>query len=197
MTMNRRDFNKRASGLLVAFCAMGSAIWTTACTAYDNIVRWTGVGIAAFKSVVNLLAGAGIINTVEGVAITAVLGLVKTGMADVQLAIAEYDNAPAAEKATFKGKIAVALQAVADTIQKFWNDLSIPDSQLAALIQGLLGIILAAIAGFMATLPVPVTARKTFSRMIAVVPKKQSPASFVKEINDLLAKNGQSQYAIQ
>jgi hypothetical protein len=195
--ISRREFNKRFSGILVSIAAAGSALQTTACNAFDNIVRWVGVGIAAFTSIVHLLAGAGIVNTIEGTAITVILGLVKTGLNDVQVAIAEYDNAPAANKQTLKGKIATALQAVIDTLQKFWNDLSIPDAQFANLVQGLLGVMLAALAGFMVGLPAPVTARKSFAKMVGVVPKKQSSAAFVKEFNGLLAQGGYSQYSIQ
>jgi hypothetical protein len=199
--MTRRDFNKRFAGILLMFSTLSSALLTTGCSVYDRIVQWVGVGIAAFTSIVKLLAGAGIVSTVEGMAITAILGLFKTGMADVQVAIAEYENAPAASKQTAAQKVSVALQAVIDGLQKFWNDLSIPDGQLASLIQGLLGIILSTLAGFMTQLPVVPVTRKSFPRMIAVIPKKISwhykTTAFVKEFNGLLQQNGYSQYAIQ
>lgn len=196
MKVSRREFSVSSFGMLLA--AMAGSLWSVACASFDNIAKWVGVGIAGVSSVVSLLAGAGIGTTSEGVAITLVLKLLKAGFADVQAAIAEYENAPAANKATAKGRISTALQALADQIQKFWNDLSIPDAKLGALIQGLLGIVLTAISGFMTQLPPPVTTATAVNlpRRINVAPRKMSHGEFRNEFNGLLNQAGYSSYGI-
>jgi hypothetical protein len=196
MKISRREFSLSSFGMLLV--AMTASLWSAACAAFDNIVKWVGVGIAGVSSVVALLAGAGIGTTAEGVLISLVLKAIKAGFADVQAAIAEYENAPAADKATAKGRISTALQALADQIQKFWSDLSIPDARLGALIQGLLGIVLTAIAGFMTQLPAPVTPSTAVNlpRRINVAPRKMSESEFRNEFNGLLSQAGYSGYTI-
>jgi hypothetical protein len=197
MEMTRRQFSLSSLGMFLL--AAASSAWTFGCNTLDNIVKWLGVGTQALNSVVGLLTGAGIINTVEGAAISLVLKLIKAGFADVQAAVDEYDRADPASKLTLKGKISTALQALTDQIQKFWNDLSIPNSQLAGLIQGILGVILTAIAGFMTQLPTPVTPSTSMqlSRRISVTPRKMNAQQFVSEINTLLNQAGQSQFSIR
>ena len=191
--MNRRSF----IGIGTLALAAGSALFSAGCSVFNKIAAWIGVGIAAVTSVVNLLAGAGILNTVEGGLITTALGLIKAGFADVQAAIAEYENAPADSKLTFAGRISTALQALSDQFQKFWSDLNIPHASLAALVQGLIGIILSTIAGFMTQLPPPATPPLTVSKRLSVVPQKRDEKQFRSDFNALLAQSGQSQYAIK
>lgn len=196
--MNRREFGKMGLTATVLFsfvnltgCIFGNVV--------SSITAYIGVGIAAIKSVVAILQGAGIVNTVEGIAISAVLTLIQSAWADVTAAIAEYENAPATNKQTLLGKVSTALQSVADQIQKFWTDLSIPDSKLAALIQGLLGVVLSTIAGFLTQLPQPTPAARisvNWNKSINVIATKRNEKQFRNDFNSLLHQGGYDKYAI-
>ena len=195
---NRRNFLvDSGKGIALLALASGSALFTTGCNVFNKIVAWLGVGIAATKSIINLLSGAGIVNTVQGVALSAVLDTIKAAFADVQAAVAAYENADPASKATFAGRISMALQALGDQFQKLWSDLNIPHASLASLVQGLIGIILSTIAGFQAQLPAPVSPPLSLSRRMAVVAQRRDEKRFRYDFNSLLAQSGQSQYSIQ
>jgi hypothetical protein len=194
--MGRRKFGKSALMLAILSAWFGNT--AASCSGiYAQIAAYVGVGIQAFSSVVSLLAGAGIITLPEGTAIAAVLTLVKAAWADVQAAIAAYQAAPAASKATLSGKISVALTAVQTTIQQFWTDVKIPDAQLANTVSGLLGLVVSTIAGFLAALPVtPAPASARVFKALPINPKVISVSQFRKQFNSILAANGYSQHAI-
>ena len=105
--MNRRSFATRfLLGVGVALTAgTQTACWFTG-TLFNQIMSYVGVGLTAFQAVVDLL--------VPGSApgIDAIVLLVKAGFADLQLAVHDYNNAPAADKTTFLNKISVVLAEV-------------------------------------------------------------------------------------
>lgn len=200
MELTRRMFGK-SIGTLGLVAALGNIITSTACGLFDSILAYVGVGLQAFGSVVDLLAGAGVIPPGEGTLLHLAINAVKVGFADVQAAVTAYDNAPPDQKGTLKGKISVVLAILEADIQKFWDDLKIPDSKLASLVQGLLGIILSTLAAFQTQLPAPpklakVEASKNFSRRIVYTPKKRSVKDMRKDFNQLLHENGYTQHTI-
>jgi len=186
------------SGLLALAASGGAMIFQAGCSVFDSIVAYVGVGLSAVVAVANLLAGSGVTSVGSGEAISAVVDLIKKAFADVQVAIAQYEGAPADQKATLKQKVATALQAVADEIQKFWSDLAIPDPKLGDLVHGLLGIVLSTLAGFAAQLPAPVSTPKAavLKKRVVFSPKKRSVAKFRDDFNKLLEQGGYSSYKI-
>lgn len=202
-TLSRRSFAQK-TGFGIAGLLM-STMLTVGCTfggVTNAIKEYVGVGLQAFQAVVDLLTGSGVIPAGAGAAIEAVIALVKAGFADILKAVADYQNAPADQKQSLLGKISTVLSIVVANIQQFWNDLSIPDAKLSALIQGLLGIIISTLQGFLTQLPAPVSAEPTIRaaglpRKITVSPVKRKMGEFKKEFNGMLAAAGQSQYAIK
>lgn len=183
----------------------GAAIATlgaTACWVSQNtfvaILAYVGVGLQAFQSIVDMLAGNGVINIGTGSAIDAVINLVKVGFADLQTAVNNYQNAPADQKATLLGEVSTALATLEQSLQKFWNDLQLPDAQLAALVEGLLGIILSTLQAFATQLPAPQMKMKLgLKKTVATTPKKRTAKQFKADFNALLAAKGQTKYEVR
>lgn len=199
--ITRRIFGKMGLGLGAA-TALASMLVTTACNTFDNILKYVNVGLQAFQSIVDLLTGAGVIPPGEGTLIDLAIALVKSGFADVQTAVNDYDSAPADQKSSLKLKIALALSILEANIQSFWSDLKIPDVKLASLVQGLIGIILSTLGAFSATLPTPpanVKAEnaKALAHRITVSPKARTVHEFKSDFNKLLVTNGYTQYSIK
>jgi hypothetical protein len=197
--MQRREWLKSLGSYFVLALATGGSLLTTGCFSVSQISSWLGVGIQAVTSIVNLLTGAGVMSTAAGVALTTVLALLKAGFADVQAAIVAYQDAPAANKQTALGKVSTAMQAIGDELQKLWSDLTIPDSQLASIVQGLIGIILSTIAGFMTQLPPPLVQSKAMGlpRKLSVTPQKRTQKQFVGDFNQVISGAGHPELAIQ
>lgn len=200
--MNRRRF---VSTTLFTLAAALSSMGLSCSSVFAAIAYYVGAGIDAVTSVVNLLAGAGIVTLPEGALISTVLQMIKAAWADVTAAVAAYNNAPAAEKTTFAGKVATALAVVQSEIQAFWNQLQIPDASLANTIAGLLGLVISTIEGFMPSLPAPQPigpapaplSQKTVNKApLTATPKKRSAEQFRKEFNEILAAGGHSKWSI-
>lgn len=187
----------------VAAVVIGSNLVLTGCAnVYAQISAYTTVGLQAFQSVVDLLAGSGVISPGEGTLIDTAIALVKAAFADIQVAVTNYNNAPADQKSTMLGKISTALADAEASIQTFWSDLKIPDSKMALLVQGLLGVIVATISGFMTQLPQPTptpvqTKARTLPHRLNVSAKRVTPKEFKKEFNQLLANAGEQKYEIK
>lgn len=204
MHTTRRAFGKLSFGALALGSTLGTMTLETACTfgsVFSQILKYVGVGLQAFQAVVDLLTSAGVIPLGAGPAITAIIALVKAGFADLQVAVTNYNNNPG-DKTTLLGKISAALAAVEASIQTFWNDLKIPDAKLAALVQGLLGLIISTLAGFMSQLPSPpptpaMTDAAQLPNRITVQAQKLTMKQFKSNFNALLAENGYAQYAIK
>ncbi len=202
--LNRRQFGTTSLKGIALLAVAASWFGTSAASCADVFARisaYVGVGISAVTSVVNLLAGAGIITLPEGTLISLVLNMIKAAWADVTKAVADYQNAPAASKATFAQKLSTALAAVQAEIQQFWSDVKIPDAQLASTVAGLLGLVVSTIAGFITALPAPtptpsMAAAKPLKKTLIVTPKQLSPTEFRKQFNAILAANGHQQYSI-
>src|SRR5271157_4940360 len=122
MIATRRGFIKQ-TGFAVGAAALFSNVLTqTACVfgdVYSKIVAYVTVGLQAFQSVIDLLAGAGVINPGEGTLIDAAIALVKATFADIQTAVAAYEAAPSSQKQTLAGKISTAISVAEAQIQQF------------------------------------------------------------------------------
>ena len=196
--MNRREFCSRFPKLGVLLFVLGS-MFETACSwnqsVYEQIIGYVGVGLQGFQAVVDLLVGQGVIKTGQGTAVDSVITLVNAAFAALQTAVADYQSAPAANKATMLGKISTALQVAENDIGKFWQSLSIPDANLAATIAGLLGIIVSTLAGFAVKLPAPPASMKAvIPPALAAAPKARTAKEFKKDFNNILDQNGFGQY---
>lgn len=200
MQLSRRNFFTYGGG---ALAIAGGTMMNTACwfsqNVFDSIIKYVGVGLQAFTAVVSLLSGSGVINPVEGSAILVIINLVKAGFADLQTAVTNYENAPAADKQTLLGKISTALAVLEGTIQQFWNDVQLPNASLAAVVEGLLGIILSTLSAFASQLPAPAVGtvpKKALAKLIVVPAKKRTPKQFKKDFNAVLVQGGYAQYQV-
>lgn len=200
--MNRRSFAQKLGSGMLALGALTQLTFLTACSVFDNILKYVAVGLQSFQAVVDLLAGAGVIVPGLGTVIDAAIALVKAGLADLQVVVTAYENAPADQKATLLQKVSLALAIAEANIQQFWSELKIPDAKLSSLVKGLLEIILSTLAGFGTQLPPPPTSAvldkmKSVPRGLTVTPIKRSASQFKKDFNGVLSAGGYSQYAVR
>lgn len=198
--MNRRQFSGRLASFALLLVAGGSSLFTTGCAAFATILAWVTVGLTSFQSIVDLLAGAGIINVLLGSAIDLIIKAVKAALADIGTAVSNYNTAPTTAKANLLGKIGTALMVAQNMIGQFWNDVTIPDAKLASTIAGLLGIMVSTLAAFQTQVPTPptppVVAVARFPKQLSAAPKARSIKQYKSEFNALLIANGYSQYKI-
>jgi hypothetical protein len=195
MITSRRNF-------LVGAGTAAATIPLAGCPAFlvsleADIMNYVPVGLQAFSSIVSILEDDGVINPIVGTSINTIITAVKAGFSDLQLAIENYENAPAANKQTLLGKIATMISVVQGLLQEFWANLNIPDAHLGSVIDGLLGIILSVLAGFASQLPA-VAARVSVKggKTLAVTPQVMSKKTFKKKFNAELKSAGKAQYAI-
>lgn len=191
-------------GMFATVSLLPAMLTITACpisNIYKKILAYVPVGLAGFSAVLNLLKGAGIGLTPL---LQSIADLVKVALADVQVAVDQYERAPASEKATWLEKIAEALTVAEANIQNFWANLTIPDQKLSALLEGLLGIIVATLLGFQAQLPAPSTPtaqqakamKATLRKKLSVTPKLRSVEEFRTDFNKILQDAGESKNSI-
>jgi len=192
MLTRRRMFSS-----IIGIATLGPTLLTTGCwlsTVYKEILKYIGVGLQAFQGALDLLMGAGVIPAGEGTAISIVINLVKSGFADLQTAVNEYEQAPAANKATLAQRISTIIGILENNIQNFWSSLTIPNPQLASTIEGLLSIILSTLAGFLPSLPAPSPQQRVAVRgKLTITPQKRSVKQFKQDINGVLTANGYKQ----
>lgn len=202
MQSTRRFFGK-GLGMIGLLSALGSTLFTVGCGIVNEIASYVGIGLQAFQSIVDILSGAGVITIGEGSAIDAIVALVKSGFADLAAAVSAYDNAPASAKQSLLGKISTVISIIMAQIQQFWNDLHIPDPRLADTIKGLLGIILATLAGFLTQLPSPGPAAvkandkvKALPNTLPVKAQVRKMTDFKHDFNSILEQNGFGEHKI-
>jgi len=130
----------------------------------------------------------------ESALLTAIVTAVKAGFADLETVVNQYEAAAAADKATLLGKISTVLSIVISDIQNFWNNLNIPNPAIGAIVEGILGIILSVLKGFLGALPAPAPTPATarvFAKVINTPARKMSKSQFEAEVNAILTQNGQ------
>ena len=190
-TLNRRQFTTRSLSFLAALPLLGS-VGCSFSSVYADILKYVPVALSAFSSIISILAGAGDIGSPLAPAIAAVIAQVNKGFADLQTAVNAYDAAPSSQKSTVVGEISTALKVVESYLQAFWNSLTLPDPQMASLVEGLLGVITSTLLGFATQLPVPTvpsavtSMRANLTRTITAAPQKRSIKKFRSDFNALL-----------
>jgi hypothetical protein len=194
MNPTRRGFIK-ISGAALLLSTGGAGVLIEGCnagTVFQDITAWLPTAEMAFAGIVTLLTpflppGA-----------TVLIGEVNAAFQVVAAAVTEYENAPAADKATLLGKIRVALAATSDQIQAFLNAVNIPGNPLIAVALGLAQILISAIEGFLNKIPAPAGAKVHLARTsihcsgvtVVVVPKVRTLSAFKAAYNQVADTNG-------
>jgi hypothetical protein len=167
MQINRREF----TGHLVkgaAVVAIGSeGFLLTGCAGFtvQSVLDWVKIASGSIGGVINLLIGAGILacatcSVLANVALAAITA--------VGTAVQNYLNAPAADKATLKGKIITALHAAFAAAASSFQSVQVIPGNILTLVTGLAGLVIDAIAGFITALGG--TALKSFSLAANSIP---------------------------
>ena len=201
--MNRRTFATRIGQGLAAL-SLAPLLTTTACSfssVYAEMLKYVPLGLSAVASVVAILTGNGIAISPT---VNSALTLIKAAFADLQTAIQQYQDASQGQKSSLIGQIAEGLTVAEANIQQFWNDLSIPDPKLSALIEGLLGVVTTTLMGFASQLPqaqtVPAaqarTMRAALAKHLPDSPVKRTPRKFRSDFNATLSMGGEGTHAI-
>jgi hypothetical protein len=105
-----------------------------------------------------------------------------------------YMSAPAADKTSIGLKLATLIQEAQAQLQTFWNGLNLT-GPLAAVVEGVVSVILSTLAGFLPELPTPITeselVRKAarLPRQITYIPQKFSSKQFRAAVNKLMLAN--------
>jgi hypothetical protein len=204
--ITRRSF-ATLFGKGAAMLGLGSLVSvTTACPAwvsnlYADILKYAPVALNAFSAVLSILSASGI--PMAGI-LAVIIADAKAAFADIQVAVQQYQAAPAGQKTGLLGAISEAIAVAEATLQKFWSDLSIPDVKLASLIEGLLGIITSTLMGFATQLPAPITPaaqqmqrmKAGFPKLLTAPPQKRSLKQFKNDFNAKLKAAGYQKHAI-
>jgi hypothetical protein len=191
--IGRRQFG-RLMGVFTILTTVGWSVLLEGCASFKQISGWVVTGLSSFQSVVDLLVGEGIVMVAIGSVIDLIIKGVKAAIADIGTAVDNYNNAPAATKASLLGKISDALVAAQNEISQFWNDLSIPDAKAASTVAGLLGLIVSTLSGFMASLPAATRQLMTFQKTLPRVAAAKSEGDFKKRFVAILESNGYGKY---
>jgi hypothetical protein len=168
---------------------------------WEEIEEYAQIGISAVDAVLKILVANGVITAQQDASFEAEIQALFT---DVKNTVNDYMNAPASDKNTTAGKVLTALQAVANRLGAFWNDLSIPNAQVAATISALLIVVISTLRGFMewvrsntkpqlAAMAMPMAS----ARVSSVPPKQRTNSQFKKDFNATLKANGLSSYALK
>jgi hypothetical protein len=194
MMITRREFARQAGfGLSVMVSSFASAGCLISASVFDNILTYIGMGLDAFASVAALIP-------VLGPA-AAIVPLVNSGFALLKAAVAEYQAAPAATKATLLGKIKDALLALQDNLAAFVN--ALPNSSpVLTLAVSLIKIIVGTLAGYAAKLPAAAASTTAALRTIrlrgqAVVPVFRDAKQFKRDFNAEIERGGYKQYELK
>ena len=136
---NRRAFIQSGLSYLGLLAISGGTMFLAACASVVNDL------VTAFQSILNILAGAGL---VPGGA------LVVTALQNVLSAVTAYENAPAADKVTLGEKLATIIAIAQADLQTWFAGLNLTGT-LATVIESLVAVILGTLAGLLPTLPQP------------------------------------------
>jgi hypothetical protein len=184
--MNRRTWMLTTGAGAIAFAGGGLA-GCTAASVFAQIEAWVPVGLSALSGILTVLTP--VIGPIGG-SIGVIVGLIKASFADLMAAVSEYQNAPAASKATLLDKIKLILQDLADNFNKFLADLNLNGNPILSLVVSLVQVILNVLAGFAGALPGTPVAMKRQVRLrngstVTVTPAKMTLAQFKAQFNQL------------
>jgi hypothetical protein len=186
--MNRREVI--FSGLAVA--AGGLFGGCNASNVWKDIQTYVPVGIAAFESILTLVA------PLQAPGVDAIAELVKAAFAVLAGAIDQYIAAPAASKSTLIEKVSLALADVIANLQKFAAAVDIGINPIVSLALNLLTLILSTLNGFLGQLPsTPESnARLAGPKKLKITPVFRNKKEFIKEFNDEVEQNGHPELTI-
>lgn len=187
--MNRREFAITA-GTVGALASLPACFLNDV---YKTIAQYIPFALLAFDRVVSILAEHGV-NT-SG--LTEAIDRVKAALANIQIAVLEYRDALAAEKAAKLAAIRTALEIASRRLREFWEMLRIPNEQVAQTVKMLLDIIISTIEGFIMRLPaqMPGPLRPPEPKY-GPVPQERSIKEFRHDFNRVLRARGESQFVI-
>jgi hypothetical protein len=193
MQITRREFNLICGRGTLALAAGGSALLLDGCSVWTEIEAYVPLGIDALTSIVDLLDPA------LAAAVDAAAGTIKAEFNQLAAAVTDYLNAPAADKATLKEKVATILTSIGNHFQGFLNALG--SSPKIAIVVKLVKIILDTLAGF--GLRIGGTAATALhgslvggAHRVAVVPVKRSKREFISAFNREITADGHPELAI-
>lgn len=191
--ITRRSFAKVSGLWILALASIGS-VFTAGCDIWSQIQAWVPAGIAAFESVVTLVA------PLAAPGIDAIAELVKAGFASLASAVNQYINAPAADKATFKQKVLLILSQLTGDIQNFLSSVNVgATNPIVKIVLGLVAIILSTIQGFTNAIgasAVTSASLRMAGVMVSVTPVKRDRKRFVSDFNGALVSAGHPELQI-
>jgi hypothetical protein len=190
--LTRREFGKVTGTGALALGVGEISMGLSCATVFNDIANYVPVGLQAFQQIVNL------VNPVAGSALAPFIADVKLAFADLEVAVTNYQNAPAASKSTLVGKITTAINDAIAQVQAFWVAANLPAGGIASTIEGVLQIILSTLAAFFPSIGGKLMAAKepgfgekgTGVRLIQFTPVKRSPAQLKKDINAAFVNGG-------
>ena len=150
-----------------------------------KLESWIGVGLLDFQGIVS------IINPPAGSALTAAVTIANAAWADVQAAITAYQQAPAASKATFLGKVTVVVNALMGQIANVLG--LVPGAaEYTATAKAVLLLIISTLQAIATGLPTTTTTAAVRSAAITSLtlpPPAKNAKDFQGQVNQIL-KNG-------
>lgn len=194
--MNRREFAGHLATGGLAVAVLGGGLSLEGCSVWTEIEQWVPVGIAAFESVVVLVA------PLAAPGINALAETVKAGFASLAAAVDSYISAPAAQKATFLAKVQLIFEDISQNLQAFLNAVNVGTSNpIIKIVLGLVNIILSTIAGFVNRITpassIKTTSLKMGGQVIVVTPKLRNKNQFKKDFNAECIADGHPEAQIQ
>lgn len=178
--MNRRKFVGSLASGAAAIALAGGSLELAGCNVWAEIQAWVPAGVAAFESVVTLVA------PLAAPAINTLATTVEAGFSALAAAVNQYINAPAASKATFKDKVLLIFSQLQGDLQAFLSAVNIDAANpILKIVLGLVDIIVSTITGFLTQIgaPVPAPTMKLASVSITISPVKRDRKQFVKAFN--------------
>jgi len=161
------------TGMELGGCSLGS-VWA-------QIQAWVPAGIAAFESVVTLVA------PLAAPGIDTIATTVQAGFAALAAAVNQYLNAPAASKATLEQKVLLIFSQLQGDLQAFLSAVNVAGTNpIVKIVLGLISIIVSTITGFLGqigTPPVTPASLTLGGSTIAITPASRNRAQFVKDFN--------------
>jgi hypothetical protein len=187
MIQTRRSFVK-SSGMLLLATTAGGSIELTGC---DSLGNYLSVGLAAFSSLVALLAKDGVLTASNPLVMD-----VNAAFAAAMAADQTYQK----DKAAGTSALVAALDAVNAALQAFTSQAVIP-STLITLVLDAVEIIISTIAGWAGTLVPTITVKGTLTaksgQTKAVVAKKRSKHTFISDWNATVTRDGSPQLTLK
>jgi len=175
--MNRRKFVGALTGAAIL---AGTTITLEGCNVWADIQAWVPAGIAAFESVVTLVA------PMAAPALNTIATTVEAGFSALAAAVNQYINAPAASKATFKQKVLLIFSQLQGDLQAFLAAVNIEQTNpIVKIVLGLVEIIVSTITGFLEQIGTPVAAptMKLGGASLTISPVQRNRKQFVAAFN--------------